>query len=559
MMPELMDEQTRANLVEILSQMKDPVKLLLFTEKVQCPVCQQQQEVLEAVTALSDKLELKIFNSQEHQQEMAKYGIDKFPATVPMGEKDYGIRFFGLTAGEEFASFLQTIMMISTGYSGLAPQLETLVRNIEEPVHIQVFVTLTCPYCPIMVHTAHQFAYVNDNIRSDMIESSHFLELARKYQVEGVPRTIINETTVLEGAHPEAILYLTILQTVAPEEYRRIEAAMRDMQGIRKVTPLEELHTYDVLIIGGGPAAMSAALYAARKGLDVGLVAEKIGGQMTYTARIENYLGFPGIGGNELLERFQFHMESYPMSALLGIKVAEVKKAGEEFVVRTGDEREFKAHCITYCAGKEYGRLGVPNEERYLGRGIAFCATCDAPLYTGRNVAVVGGGNSAFTAVRDLLNFAKEIHLIHRRKSFKADVALVEEIQGSPRVQFHTPYQVRAFIGNGRLTGVEIYCPEDEQTKTLEVDGVFLEIGLSPNTEPVKELIKLNQRGEVPVNPDKSTELPGFFAAGDVTNIPEKQISVAVGDGALAALTAYKYLVYKKLVTKKPGVDDEWL
>ncbi len=558
-MPELMDEQTRANLVEILSHMKDPVKLLLFTEKVQCPVCQQQQEVLEAVTALSDKLELKIFNSQEHQEEMAKYGIDKLPATVPMGEKDHGIRFFGLTAGEEFASFLQTIMMISTGYSGLAPQLEALVRDIKEPVHIQVFVTLTCPYCPIMVHTAHQFAYVNDNIRSDMIESSHFLELARKYQVEGVPRTIINETTVLEGAHPEAIFYLTILRAVAPEEYRRIEAAMRDMQGIRKVTPLEEVHTYDVLIIGGGPAAMSAALYAARKGLDVGLVAEKIGGQMTYTAQIENYLGFPGIGGNELFERFQFHMESYPMSELLGIKVTAVKKAGEEFVVRTGDEQEFKAHGVIYCAGKEYGRLGVPNEERYLGRGIAFCATCDAPLYTGRNVAVVGGGNSAFTAVRDLLNFAKEIHLIHRRKSFKADAALVEEIEGNPKVKFHTPYQVRAFIGNGRLTGIEIYSPEDEQTKTLEVDGVFLEIGLSPNTEPVKELIKLNQRGEVPVNPDKSTELPGFFAAGDVTNIPEKQISVAVGDGALAALTAYKYLVDNKLVTKKSGVDDEWL
>ncbi len=343
-MPELMDEQTRANLVEILSQMKDPVKLLLFMEKVQCPVCQQQQEVLEAVTALSDKLELKIFNSQEHQEEMAKYGIDKLPATVPMGEKDHGIRFFGLTAGEEFASFLQTIMMISTGYSGLAPQLEALVRDIKEPVHIQVFVTLTCPYCPIMVHTAHQFAYVNDNIRSDMIESSHFLELARKYQVEAVPRTVINETTVLEGAHPEAIFYLTILRAVAPEEYRRIEAAMRDMQGIRKVTPLEEVHTYDVLIIGGGPAAMSAALYAARKGLDVGLVAEKIGGQMTYTAQIENYLGFPGIGGNELFERFQFHMESYPMSELLGIKVTAVKKAGEEFVVRTGDEQEFKAH-----------------------------------------------------------------------------------------------------------------------------------------------------------------------------------------------------------------------
>ena len=558
-MPELMDEETKAKLVELLSHMEDPVKLLLFTEKVQCPACQQQQEILEAVAALSDKLELKVFNSQDHQKEMEKYNLDKFPATVPVGKKDHGLRFFGVTAGLEFPSFLETIMMVSTGHSGLEPGLESLVRNIKEPVHIQVFVTLTCPYCPRMVHAAHQFAYVNDNIRSDMIEGSQFPELVTKYQVEGVPRTIINETTVLEGAHPEALFYLTILRAVAPEEYRQIEATMRDMQGVRKVTPLEESHTYDVIIIGGGPAAMSAALYAARQNLDVGLMAEKIGGQMTYTARIENYLGFPAIGGDELVERFQFHMESYPMSELLGLKVTAVEKAQRGFTVHTDDERNFNAHCIIYCAGKEYKRLGVPNEERFLGHGIAFCATCDAPLYAGRSVAVVGGGNSAFTAVRDLLNFAKEIHLIHRRETFMADTALVEEVRDNPKVKFHTPYQVVSFVGSERLTGVEIRSTQDEQTKTLEVDGVFLEIGLSPNVEPVKKLLKLNQRGEIPVNPDRSTELPGFFAAGDVTAVSEKQISVAVGDGALAALTAYKYLVDNKLVTKKAGLDDAWL
>ena len=555
-MPELMNEETKAELVEILSHMREPVRLLFFTEKVQCPACQVQQEILETVTALSEKLELRIFNSQEHQEEVEKYNIDKFPATVPVGEKDHGIRFFGVTAGQEFPSFLQTIMMISTGHSGLAPELEALVRDIEKPVHIQVFVTLTCPYCPIMVHAAHQFAYVNDNIRSDMIESSQFLELARKYQVEGVPRTVINETTVLEGAHPEAVLYLTILRAVDPEEYRRVEAAMRDMEGVRKVTPLEESHTYDVIVVGGGPAAMSAALYAARKNLDVGLVAEKLGGQITYTARIENYLGFPGIEGNELLDRFQFHMESYPISELLDVKVSAVKRAQQGFVVHIADGRSFNAQCIIYCAGKEYNRLGVPNEERFLGHGIAFCATCDAPLYTGRSVAVVGGGNSAFTAVRDLLSFAREIHLIHRRETFPADPVLVEEVKGNPKVRSHTPYHVHSFTGNERLSGVNIQSVRDGQTETLEIDGVFLEIGLSPNTQPVKELIKLNQRSEIPVSPDRSTELQGFFAAGDVTDIPAKQISVAVGDGALAALTAYKYLVDNHLVTKKPVMDD---
>jgi alkyl hydroperoxide reductase subunit F len=553
-----MDQETRNKLIELFSQMENPVKLLLFTEPDPSPICIQQQEVLKALTTLSDKVEIQVLNPKDHPSEIETYSIDKFPATVPLGKKDYGIRFFGITAGHESASLLQMIMMISTGNSGLAPEIETLVHNIAQPVHIQVFVTLSCPYCPTMVHTAHQFAYVNDYIRADMVEGSQFPELVHKYQVEGVPKTIINETTALEGTHPATVFYLTVLQAADPEEYRRIEAAMRDMQGVRNVRPMEEAHTYDVIIIGGGPAAMSAALYAARKNLDVGLVAAKIGGQMTYTAQIENYLGFPGIGGNELLQRFQFHMESYPVSELLDVTVSAVKKEPKGFIVHTDAGQSFATHTIIYCAGKEYSRLGVPNEDRFIGRGIAFCATCDAPLYTGRRVAVVGGANSAFTAVRDLLSFATEIHLIHRRETFKADAALIKEIEGHPKVIFHMPYQVTSCLGGERLTGVEIQSIPDGQTETLQVDGVFLEIGLSPNSEPVKELITLNERGEVPVNPDRSTELPGFFAAGDVTNVIEKQISVAVGDGALAALTAYKYLVENKLATKT-GIDDEWL
>jgi glutaredoxin-like protein len=554
----LLDENTKAELTEVLSHMAEPVRLLMFVEEP-CAACQTQQNLLETVAALSDRLALEVLNPQEHREAAEEYAVDRYPATVLLGQKDYGIRFFGATAGQEFASFLQTIMMISTGHSGLAPELESLVRSIQLSVHVQVFVTLTCPYCPQMVHTAHQFAYLNDHIRADMVESSQFLDLARKYQVEGVPRTIINETTVLEGLHPALVFYLAMLQAVDPEEYRRIEAAMRDARGLRSVVPLEEGHVYDIVIVGGGPAALSAALYAARKRLDVGLVAEKIGGQLTYTAHIENYLGFPGVGGDELLQRFQFHAESYPLAELLGVRVTEVKEAHGGFLVYTGDGREFAAQSVIYCAGKEYARLGVPNEERFLGRGVAFCATCDAPLYRGRRVAVVGGANSAFTAVRDLLSFASEVHLVHRREEFTADVALIEEIEDDPKVRFHTPYRVLSFVGDERLTGVEIQSIQDGGAETLEVDGVFLEIGLSPNTGPVQALVKLNERGEIPVRADRSTGRPGFFAAGDVTDIPEKQISVAVGNGALAALTAYKYLVDRGLVVRRPGLGDEWV
>ena len=554
----LWDEQTGAEIAEILSEMAEPVKLLLFVEEDDCVPCQTQRNLLEGVAALSDKLMLEILSPRENGQAVEEYGIDRFPATLPLGEEDYGIRFFGVTGGQEFASVLEAILMMSTGHSGLPAELEPLVKQIQKPVHLQVFVTLTCPYCPQMVHIAHQFAYLNDNIRADMIESSQFLDLARKYQVEGVPRTIINETTALEGLYPERLFYLAILEVVNPEAYRRIEAAMRDAQGLRNILPLEEGRVYDVLIIGGGPAALSAALYAARKNLEVGLVAKEIGGQLAYTAQIENYLGLPGVGGNELLQRFQFHAESYPVAELVGVSVIEVKEAHGGFLVYTSDDREFAAESVVYAAGKEYVRLDVPNEKRFLGRGIAFCATCDAPLYTDRRVAVVGGGNSAFTAVRDLLSFASDVHLVHRRGTFSADPALVEEVAGHPRVTIHTPYEVKSFVGQERLEGVEIRSSQDGRSETLEVEGVFLEIGLSPNTGPVKALVGLNERGEIPVHADGSTALPGFFAAGDVTDVPEKQISVAVGQGALAALTAYTYLVERGVVARRPELEAEW-
>jgi len=553
----LWDEETGAQIAEVLAGMVEPVRLLLFVGD-DCEACETQRQLLEETAALSEKVTLEVL-TPEVQDAVAEFDVARFPATVPLGDKDRGIRFYGLTGGQEYASLLQTLVMLSTGRSGLEPELEALVAALDSAVQLQVFITLTCPYCPRMVHTAHQFAFVNDRIQADMVDASQFLDLAQEYAVEGVPRTIINETTAVEGLHPPQLFYLAILEVVDPEMYREVEEAMREAEGLRQVSSLEEGRVYDVLIVGGGPAALSAALYAARKDLDVGLVAEKLGGQLTYTAEVENYLGLPSVSGNELLEKFRFHAESYPLAELLDVRVDEVTASHGGFLVHTSDGREFAGQSVIYAAGKEYRRLGVPNEERFIGQGIAFCATCDAPLYRGRRVAVVGGGNSALTAVRDLMSFASEIHLIHRRETFTADAALIEQVRDEPSVTIHTPYKVRAFIGDEVLTGVEMVSTGDGETRTLAVDGVFLEIGLSPNTDPVRELVGLNERGEVPVAADASTEVPGFFAAGDVTDVPEKQISVAVGQGALAALAAYRYLVEGGLVTRRPELEAAWV
>ncbi len=537
------DEETKKQLRSAFAGLVTPVKLVFFTQRNSCPACEQQKRLLEEVASLSDNITLQVYDLVLHGNQSRNYRITKIPATAVVGEKDYGIRFYGVTAGYEFTSLLETIVMVSTGGSGLDPRLEAVVRSIREPVHLQVMVTLTCPFCPRMVHVANQLALVSDNIRSDMVESSEYPHLVQRYNVTGVPKTIINETHSFEGAVSADAAYLEILKAVNPEEYRRLEETIREAQGIRNVKNAEENHEYDTLIVGGGPAAMSAVIYAARKGLDVALIARKLGGQMEYTATIDNYLGLPDVAGADMTELFRRHIEKYPISEALDKTVVKVEKRDGGFHVITEDAERYVARSVIYCAGMEYRRLGVPGEDRFIGRGIGFCATCDAPLYRDKRVAVVGGGNSAFTSARDLMNFASEIHIIHRSDEFRADETLVEEVKASEKVVFHTSMIVNSFLGLEKLSGVRLESADGADRYDVPVDGVFLEIGLIPNSGPVRDLVDLNETGEIPVDRDQSTSVEGLYAAGDVTEVEEKQISIAVGQGATAALAAYRYLM----------------
>jgi alkyl hydroperoxide reductase subunit F len=251
-----------------------------------------------------------------------------------------------------------------------------------------------------------------------------------------------------------------------------------------------------------------------------------------------------------------FHAEAYPIAESIGAGVVKVGRDTDSFFVMTEDDKTYKARSVIFCTGKEYRRLGVPGEDRFIGHGITFCATCDAPLYKNKKVAVVGGGNSAFTAARDLVGYAKEIHVIHRRDKFSADDALIKEVEKASNVTFHKNMSVIEFLGDKKLQGVTLRSTKNTETTSINVEGVFLEIGLTPNTDTVRDLLKLNERGEIPVNNDNSTDIPGFFAAGDATDIPEKQIIVAAGEGAKAAIAAYKYLIEKKLIEKISS--DNW-
>ena len=532
-------EQTKQQ----FSELDEPVRLLLFTQPHACGACAEQRELLESLEVLSDKLSLEVYSLDS--PEATEYRIDKVPATIVRGEIDYGIRFFGLTGGYEFSSLLEAIQRVSLGVTTLDATVVELGSIIDVPTHIEVMVTLACPYCQKMVGLVHQLAMANEHVSADMVDSAEFPQLVNRYQVSGVPLTVVNGQRGFEGALPVQQMILSVLKMVDPETYESVETKMRDAQGLRHAHEAVTDELYDVIVVGAGPAGLTAALYAQRKGRKTALIGKQAGGQINETELIENYPGLMQVGGAELAQAMREHVEAYPVAERCHTQVVSIEHDDGLFKVRTGDEQEYRGRSVIYCTGKRNRHLNVPGEERFIGRGIAWCATCDAPLYKGKQVAVVGGGNSAFTAIRDLVRYADKIHLIHIRDDFQADPVLVGQIRRAEVdgiVEFHLNSQVREFLGRDQLEGLRLAGPAGEIGEDLAVQGVFLEIGLEPNSALLTDLLTLNENDEVPVERDQSTTVAGLFAAGDVTDETDKQIVISAGAGAKAALAADRYL-----------------
>lgn len=306
---------------------------------------------------------------------------------------------------------------------------------------------------------------------------------------------------------------------------------------------------YDLLILGGGPAAMSAAIYAARKMLKVAMLAREYGGQVAYTSEIENYLGFMAISGKELVNRFVEQVKKFQVPVARGEKVVKVEKREDGFRVLTGSGAAYTGRTVLLATGKRDRPLGVPGEKELVGHGVAYCSTCDAPFYRGRKVVVAGGGNSAFTAALDLLKVDAEVTLVNFVEGWQADPIMLESARKHPeRVAFLDRHEVVRIEGDGRVAGVVVRDRKDGEEKKLEASGIFVEIGLLPNSEPVSGLVELNQHEEVVIDCFCRTSLEGLYAAGDVTTVPHKQIVISAGEGAKAALSAYDYLTRRGMI-----------
>ncbi len=314
-----------------------------------------------------------------------------------------------------------------------------------------------------------------------------------------------------------------------------------------KKVPVENEKLYDFIIIGAGPAGMTAAVYAARKKLDILVISKDIGGQPLLTSGIENYMGYQYVTGPELMRKFEEQVKQFPVALLTDEKASNLTTDDNGFIVSTTTDKKFRSRSVIIASGKRPRPLNVPGEKELVGRGVSYCATCDAPLFGEMDVAVIGGGNSALTAVIDLLKYARRIYLIEVMPTLTADLTLIERAKESDKVEFYPGHLVKEISGTDRVKNIVISSKDGGEDKTLSVSGVLVEIGLIPNSEFAKGLVKLNHLQEIAVDCECKTSVEGIFAAGDVTNVPEKQIIVAAGEGAKAALSTYNYLLQKKM------------
>jgi alkyl hydroperoxide reductase subunit F len=298
---------------------------------------------------------------------------------------------------------------------------------------------------------------------------------------------------------------------------------------------------YELIIIGAGPAGMTAAVYAARKKLNALLISSDIGGQVLWTAGVENYMGYQFIEGPELMSKFEEQVKLFPIDIKTGERVNSLSQTNKGFEVQTAKGESYQARAVIIATGKRPRQLNVPGEDKLKGKGVTYCAICDGPLFAGENVAIIGGGNSALEAAEDMVKIAEHIHLVSLTP-FTGDQILIDKLTGASNMTVFLEHEVLEIKGENRVKRIIIRDLKSKQERELDVSGVFIEIGLIPNSTPVKEIVQLNRLGEIEVSCANETSVPGLFAAGDVTNVPEKQIVVAAGEGAKAALQAHRYL-----------------
>lgn len=474
------------------------------------------REFLEDVATCSPRITCRnIASSAGHLE----FTIERFGAAT-------GIKFRGIPGGHEFSSLLLAILNADGKGKNLPDEgIAQRISALKGPINLKTFVSLTCTNCPDIVQALNVIALYNPLVSHEMTDGAVFQAEADTAKVQAVPTVFADGELLHVGRGSLGDLLLKL-----EERYGSLQQ--------EEAKP--ESRRYDLVVVGSGPSGASAAIYSARKGLRVAVVSERMGGQVNETVGIENLISVPQTTGAELAGALRAHMSAYPIDVYENRKVVSAELSGSEKRVEVAGGESFCAPAVVIATGASWRKLNVPGEEEYIGRGVAFCPHCDGPFYKGLRVAVVGGGNSGIEAAIDLAGICKHVTVFEFLDTLKADEVLQKKVAGLPNVYIVTSAQTTAVVGDGsKVTAIRVKDRNSGIERDYELEGIFVQIGLKANSAPFAEQLETTRIGEIKVDERCRTGLPGVYAAGDVSSVPYKQIIIAMGEGAKAALTAF--------------------
>lgn len=482
---------------------------------------QELYEFLAKLVEASDNLSLEQVDTQGVLSSPISFGLKV--------DSEYtGIQFSGIPGGHEFNSLILAILQSGGSELKIDDAIQSWLKNVDVDLKFEVFVSLSCHNCPEVVQAVNQFALINPKISSEMIDGGLFQEMVESRGIQGVPSVYLNGEPFATG------------KVEVGQLFGKLQDKFPDVG--KKVTH-QQLPTQDVTVIGGGPGGVAAAIYAARKGLKVTMIADRFGGQVKDTVDIENLISNKKTTGTELSGNMMAHLQDYDINLKENVRVDGIEK-GDIKKLNLSSGQSFDSKTVIVATGAKWRELGVPGERENVGQGVAYCPHCDGPFFKGKDVVVVGGGNSGVEAAIDLAGMVNKVTLIEFMPNLKADQVLIDRASSTKNIEIITNAAVQSIDSDGKkVQGVTYTNRSDGEVNQIEVAGVFVQIGLQPNSEFVEGVVEKTQHGEIVIDERGRTSEPGIFACGDVTTVPYKQIVVAMGEGAKASLSAFDYLI----------------
>lgn len=489
-----------------------------------------ENDVLLKVSAGSDQLSKDMLDLVDELATMSskikveKTTLERTPSfSVNRPGEDTGITFSGLPFGHEFTSFILALLQVGGRAPKVDQKLIDQVKNIKGEYHFETFVSLSCHNCPDVVQALNVMSVLNPGITNSMIDGAAFQEEAESRNIMAVPTVFLNGEEFGGGRMTLEDILVKMGNTLDASEF-------------------SDKEPYDVLVVGGGPAGASAAIYAARKGIRTGIVAERFGGQILDTLGIENFIGTKYTEGPQLAASLEEHVKEYDVDIMSSQRAKRLEK--KDFIeIELENGAVLKGKTVILSTGARWRHVGVPGEEEFKNKGVAYCPHCDGPLYAGKDVAVIGGGNSGIEAAIDLAGIVKHVTVLEFMPELKADSVLLDRLYSLSNVTVIKNAQTKEITGTNKVNGITYVDRETNEEHHIELQGVFVQIGLVPNTDWLGDTVERTRMGEVVVDNHGASNLPGVFAAGDCTNNPYKQIIISMGSGATAALGAFDYLI----------------